>query len=278
MEHRDASFDIILERYSEIFSSQHVPIDEVRVMNLISELLIEGDYYYYLRNSWQEINHVHAHFCRIHGLSTVPQHLQQVIDLIHPDDIDFVLHAETSCLDKILEIGVKYLKSLKLCYCFRMRVADGSYRLFHHQAVSLVTDEEDKIVWTLVIHTDITHLSVFSSHIATVVGIHDRHDFHQMDLSSEENKPKNILTKRELQIVRYIAQGKSSVQIGGLLDISLLTVQVHRKNILRKTDAKNSASLIRRCIELGFLMYANIICTSIENSMFSISLTLFTCY
>jgi len=52
------------------------------------------------------------------------------------------------------------------------------------------------------------------------------------------------LSKGELRIVSLMVEGKSSSEIAETLFISKHTVDVHRKNILRKTDFKNTVQLI----------------------------------
>jgi len=54
----------------------------------------------------------------------------------------------------------------------------------------------------------------------------------------------NALSERELQIVKLIKEGFSSKEISGQLNISLKTVEVHRHNILKKLNLKNSAALV----------------------------------
>lgn len=54
----------------------------------------------------------------------------------------------------------------------------------------------------------------------------------------------NILSRRELEIVKLIREGASSKEIAVSLDISLKTVEVHRYNILKKLNLKNTASLV----------------------------------
>lgn len=55
-------------------------------------------------------------------------------------------------------------------------------------------------------------------------------------MTTTKNKP---LTKREKQILQYVARGMSSADIGQLLEISPHTVQQHRKNINKKMKFKN---------------------------------------
>jgi len=55
---------------------------------------------------------------------------------------------------------------------------------------------------------------------------------------------KQKLSQKEIQIVRLLMRGLSSSEIAELLFISYETVKSHRKNILMKTGAKNTAALI----------------------------------
>lgn len=54
----------------------------------------------------------------------------------------------------------------------------------------------------------------------------------------------NSLSRRELDIIQLIKEGLSSKEIALKLDISLKTVEVHRYNILKKLNLKNTASLV----------------------------------
>jgi DNA-binding NarL/FixJ family response regulator len=54
----------------------------------------------------------------------------------------------------------------------------------------------------------------------------------------------NALSSRELDVIKHIKDGLSSKEISVQLNISLKTVEVHRHNILKKLNLKNSASLV----------------------------------
>jgi len=67
----------------------------------------------------------------------------------------------------------------------------------------------------------------------------------QQELEEENGKPDlNALSRRELDIVKLIKEGLSSKEIALRLDISLKTVEVHRYNILKKLNLKNTAALV----------------------------------
>lgn len=66
----------------------------------------------------------------------------------------------------------------------------------------------------------------------------------------ESNKPAiNELTKTELTILKLIAEGKTSNEIGTELFISPKTVENHRTNINSKLNLKGTHSLIKFAIE-----------------------------
>ncbi len=65
------------------------------------------------------------------------------------------------------------------------------------------------------------------------------------------------LTIREREIIKLIAEGKSSREIGGLLFISSRTVQHHRANIMRKLNIKKTADLVKYAIQKGYTEAAN---------------------
>ncbi len=54
----------------------------------------------------------------------------------------------------------------------------------------------------------------------------------------------NVLSQREIDVVKLIKEGLSSKEIALRLDISLKTVEVHRYNILKKLSLKNTAALV----------------------------------
>lgn len=64
---------------------------------------------------------------------------------------------------------------------------------------------------------------------------------------------KITITKREMEIVKLIMKGYSSVQIAEDLFISNRTVDTHRANLMQKLDVKNSIELINKVTELNLV-------------------------
>lgn len=59
----------------------------------------------------------------------------------------------------------------------------------------------------------------------------------------------NVLSKQEKVILNYIVEGLNSQEISEKLQLSVRTVSNHRANILRKTQVKNTAELVRLAVE-----------------------------
>jgi len=57
------------------------------------------------------------------------------------------------------------------------------------------------------------------------------------------------LTKREIEIIRHIANGLTNNEIATKLFLSNVTVETHRKNMLAKLQLKNTASLVKYAAE-----------------------------
>ena len=64
------------------------------------------------------------------------------------------------------------------------------------------------------------------------------------DPKAKPSKSPSKLTARELEIVRFLALGKSSKQIAHLLQISCRTVDTHRANCMRKLSLHSVTELL----------------------------------
>jgi len=64
--------------------------------------------------------------------------------------------------------------------------------------------------------------------------------------------PREPLTTREREIIKLIAEGKSSKEVADLLFISSRTVQHHRANIMKKLNLKKTADLVKYALQKGY--------------------------
>lgn len=75
----------------------------------------------------------------------------------------------------------------------------------------------------------------------------------QGSLAPAQTSEREPLTSREQTVLLELAQGKSNKQVAIDLDISVRTVETHRKNIKRKLGISSTAGLTRYAMEHGVL-------------------------
>lgn len=61
------------------------------------------------------------------------------------------------------------------------------------------------------------------------------------------------LTTREIEILRHIAEGRTSREIADTLHISFRTVNSHRTNLMQKLDIHDTAGLVRYAIQTNLV-------------------------
>lgn len=71
--------------------------------------------------------------------------------------------------------------------------------------------------------------------------------------ASRPHRAQTLLTNREREIVRLVAEGKSTREISALLGVSAKTAETHRSNIMRKLKLHSVSELILYAIRNGIL-------------------------
>ena len=79
------------------------------------------------------------------------------------------------------------------------------------------------------------------------------YDSIEEEIKTKDANYRNLLTPREMEIAKMVIQGISSENIAQTLQLSLHTVNSHRKNILKKLDAKNPIDIMNYLREIGEL-------------------------
>jgi FixJ family two-component response regulator len=73
----------------------------------------------------------------------------------------------------------------------------------------------------------------------------------QDKLVAELQERFNSLTSREREVLPLVVTGRLNKQIAGQLELSEMTVKVHRSQIMRKMRAKSLVDLVRMADKLG---------------------------
>lgn len=91
--------------------------------------------------------------------------------------------------------------------------------------------------------------SYLCSEVAALVadGLRDRG-------SGPDSPEASSLSRREIQVATLLAEGKTAPDIAAELHIAASTVDVHRRNLMRKLDLHNVVELTRYAIRNGLVM------------------------
>lgn len=65
------------------------------------------------------------------------------------------------------------------------------------------------------------------------------------ELQEQSKEEDGGLSKREMEIVSLISKGLTSQEIADAINLSVLTINTHRRNILRKLNIKNTAMMVQ---------------------------------
>ena len=66
-------------------------------------------------------------------------------------------------------------------------------------------------------------------------------------------RPPSLLGKRELEVLRQLARGMRSNEIADTLEMAVGTVEVHRRNIMRKLGIHSAVELTHYAIKMGVI-------------------------
>ncbi|MFC4870426.1 response regulator [Negadavirga shengliensis] len=84
-----------------------------------------------------------------------------------------------------------------------------------------------------------------------------RHVLHQAEEDQDQYdqydhfKTTLKLSKRELEILKLIAQGKSNKELADILHLSVYTVETHRKHLHQKLEVSSVAELVKKALDMG---------------------------
>jgi DNA-binding NarL/FixJ family response regulator len=80
--------------------------------------------------------------------------------------------------------------------------------------------------------------------------------FAEQLIQPDGEKPRiDLLSKREFQVMSYLAQGMTNREIGDILQISVKTVDTHRGHVLKKLRLRNNSDITRFAIANGYVQF-----------------------
>jgi DNA-binding CsgD family transcriptional regulator len=82
----------------------------------------------------------------------------------------------------------------------------------------------------------------------------DKKQYHHFLSTDVKNKATDLFNEKEKEVIRLLAHGKESKEIGSLLFMSSHTVDNYRRKMITKTGLKDTTALIQICRMLGGIM------------------------
>ena len=213
-----------------------------------------GNYYYYVFNVFQGAFDFVSEGIRI-VLEYEPEAEYttiKMVDSIHPDDKIYFLNFEQKSIEFFKNVPFDKIQKYNAQYDYRIKAKNNKYVRILQQVVPIDYDETN-FYRTLGIHTDISHIKLEGVPCFSIIGIDGEPSYYNIQDTGVFTKSYDIFTKREREVLKNIVEGKSSNSIAADLNISLHTVNVHRKNILNKANCKTPIDLVTKAITEGWV-------------------------
>lgn len=212
-----------------------------------------GKYYYYIFNIFQgEFDLMSKNITDVLGYDSEEITVPFIIGNIHPEDQKYILNFEFKSIEFYKTLDFDKIKKYKTQYDFRIKAKDGKYVRILQQTIQIDYDETN-FYRSLGIHTDITHIKKDGVPSLSIIGLEGEPSYYNIQEAAIFTKSYDLFTKREREVLKHIVEGKNSKLIADDLNISLHTVNTHRKNILTKADCKSPIDLVTKVINEGWI-------------------------
>lgn len=177
-----------------------------------------------------------------------------LLHIYHPDD--FKVYNE-----KIFNANISFLKSIPqhdhdkyvFSYNFRFRNAGGEWLSVYQRSTYITAKETGLPLYNVGMVSDITAFKTDTVMLHTIEHFKDEGGDYKKNLVQKNffypYEEDTLLSHREKEVLKRMADGLSSKQIADLFFLSENTVVNHRKNMLRKTNTRNVAELIAYCLK-----------------------------
>lgn len=224
---------------------------ELEVHRKLLNIFHIGNFYYYIFNcSTAQVEYVSSSMQQILGYPQEEFNVDNLIGLIHPEDISYFLDFEQKVTAFFTSLPPEKVMKYKVSYDYRIKRSDGQYVRLLHQASTIQSDDSGAVIRVLGVHTDITKLKKENGSALSFIGLEGEPNYEEVSIGLAQGYNKYVsLSKREKQILAHLAEGRTSKEIGQMLFISKFTVDRHRKNMLKKTNLNSTVELAVRSIQ-----------------------------
>jgi DNA-binding CsgD family transcriptional regulator len=233
--------------------TEQVILPQEEIVKKFLNLFHPGDFFYIFFNTRTAVmEYVTPDIEAVLGYTGNEFNLSLFLDSMHPEDRPFYIYHEKRATEFFGSLPEDKLTKYKFSHDFRIMHKNGNYKRLLIQVIPVYffTDGGAR---TLCVFTDISYLKMHGKPQLSFIGLEGEPSFYNVELGNEFRPISHSFTRREIEILKYTAEGKRSVEISELLNISRLTVDTHRKNILAKSQCNNVNELIAKSIREGWI-------------------------
>jgi DNA-binding CsgD family transcriptional regulator len=170
--------------------------------------------------------------------------------ILLPQDRQILKRIHHEMFNAYYSTPVSRRKKLSFVFDLHVTAASGKTVRINHRTVFIEMDQDGNPLVDFNVCTDISSIKPSGPSILTIKS-EDRL-IREVRFDVQENG--YTFSKRELDILSLISKGLNSTEIGEELFISYHTVNTHRKNMLHRTNCKNSLELVSYAKNKGLMI------------------------
>ncbi|MDH5398554.1 MAG: helix-turn-helix transcriptional regulator [Cyclobacteriaceae bacterium] len=182
-----------------------------------------------------------------------PLEISAIYQQIHQEDVYTVVKIVKGVVSYCLNIDVGEAFEMVLTHDYRLKCKNEKYRWFLRKSYAMSFSGKTFDL-TLNILTDISCSKKDGPVTWSLEG--PEKDFFYNEVKKElayQPVKNDLLSKREMEILESLKKGESSENLAGKMNISMHTVNTHRRNILKKLKVRNASEMIYKAVQMGLL-------------------------
>jgi hypothetical protein len=238
-----------IETYSPVGFNSIDPKDPLLLE--LEQMMEQNDQFFYIADIIQiKVLYTSDRSRQMIGIEPADVSPYFFMEATHPDDVQRLNLGRAKVIKMAQDLFIEGKGYALLSTDYKIRNAAGEYSSFLIQTYMYYTSVPYKTVFFLKVHTNINWCKKLRHGYHYYVG-NDMAFFRYPD--EDLLNTGNVLTDREFEIVRLIGSGFSTEGIAEKLYLSPLTINSHRRNILKKCGKAHIPDLIYDLRERGLL-------------------------
>jgi PAS domain S-box-containing protein len=196
-----------------------------------------NQFFFFADYSCLNMMYVSPNVAQVFGYQASEYDFRKNFEIIHPEDREAVFEIGKIVINREMTyITGGSNRHVVLYMTYRAAKSNGRYTRISFTASRHIDSEGG--IYEMVVIRDISHVHCGTRVTFSLLGGRPLRELPEMPGSGP------LISTREQEIIYYISQGYTSKKIAGELNISELTVNTHRKNIMRKTGTRNMVDML----------------------------------